>query len=94
VPLVHFAFVVVLIGGAVVVWRQPTWWKVHFPAVIAMTAVTSIGADCPLTVLENHFREQAGWGRYETGFISHYLVEPWHPTGITPLSASESSPSG
>jgi hypothetical protein len=86
VPLVHFAFVVVLVGGAFVVLRHPRWWKVHLPAVLAMTAVTSIGLDCPLTDLENHFRERAGWSRYETGFISHYLVEPWHPSGInTPI---------
>src|SRR5262245_61851184 len=49
-----------------------------------MTAVTSVGADCPLTVLEHHVRVAAGWKPYETGFVSHCLVEPWHPAGITP----------
>jgi hypothetical protein len=28
-------------------------FELHLPAVIALTAVTGIGADCPLTVLEN-----------------------------------------
>ena len=83
VPVVHFAFVVVLVGGAFVVMRHPRWWKVHLPAVLAMAAVASVGADCPLTDLEAHFRERAGWAPYDTGFISHYLVEPWHPAGIT-----------
>lgn len=82
--LLHLAFVVVLVGGAFVVGRRPWLWKVHLPAVLAMTAVTTAGADCPLTVLENHFRERAGWQPYERGFIAHYLVEPWHPSGITP----------
>ena len=42
--------------------------------------------DCPLTELEDRFRERAGWPPHETGFISHYLVEPWHPAGInTPI---------
>lgn len=84
VPLLHCAFVAVLVGGAFLVWRHPSWWKVHLPAVVAMMAVTSVGADCPLTVWENDFRERAGWDRYDTGFISHYFVEPWHPAGITP----------
>lgn len=84
VALVHLAFVVVLVGGAFVVSRHPWWWKLHLPAVIAMTAVTSVGADCPLTILETRFRERAGWDIYQTGFISHYLVEPWHPAGVTP----------
>jgi hypothetical protein len=83
VPLIHFAFVVVLVGGAFVVWRHPRLWKVHLPAVLAMTAVAAAGADCPLTDLEDHFRERAGWPPHNTGFISHYLVEPWHPAGIT-----------
>jgi hypothetical protein len=84
VPVIHFAFVVVLVGGAFVVWRHPRLWKIHLPAVIAMTAVAAAGADCPLTDLEDHFRERAGWPAHDSGFISHYLVEPWHPAGITP----------
>lgn len=83
VPLVHVAFVVVLVGGAVVVYRDPSRWTLHLPAVIAMTAVTSVGASCPLTVLETRVRQAAGWDTYDTGFVSHYLVEPWHPSGIT-----------
>jgi hypothetical protein len=83
VPVVHFAFVVVLIGGAFVVMRHPRLWKVHLPLVLAMTAVASVGADCPLTTLEDRFRERAGWPPHRTGFISHYLVEPWHPAGVT-----------
>lgn len=84
VVMLHFAFVLVLVGGAFVVYRHPRWWKVHLPAVVAMTVVTSLGADCPLTVLETRFRERASWDTYQNGFIDHYLVEPWHPAGITP----------
>jgi hypothetical protein len=83
VPLVHFAFVVVLVGGAFVVYRRPRRWKLHLPAVLAMTAVTGVGVSCPLTVLETRLRQSAGWDAYDAGFISHYLVEPWHPSGIT-----------
>lgn len=48
-----------------------------------MLAVTLSGSDCPLTTIEKHFREVAGWSVYRNGFISHYLVEPFHPAGIT-----------
>jgi hypothetical protein len=86
VAAAHFLFIVALVGGAFVVWRHPALWKVHLPVAVAMTAVTLAGADCPLTDWENHFRERAGWGAYPTGFVSHYLVEPWHPAGInTPI---------
>ena len=84
VPVAHFAFVAVLVGGAFVVYRSPRQWKLHLPAVIAMSTVTAIGVSCPLTVLERQARQGAGWKTYDSGFISHYLVEPWHPGGITP----------
>jgi hypothetical protein len=80
---VHGAFVVVLVGGAVVVLRDPRAWRLHVPAIVAMATVAGAGADCPMTVLEARFRARAGWPRHETGFISHYLIEPWHPAGIT-----------
>jgi Protein of Unknown function (DUF2784) len=82
--LSHLAFVVALVGGAWWVARRPERWKLHLPVVVAMATVSLAGADCPLTVLENHFRELGGWERYGSGFISHYLVEPLHPAGITP----------
>jgi hypothetical protein len=84
VPVAHFAFVAVLVGGAFVVYRSPRQWKLHLPAVVAMSTVTAIGVSCPLTVLELWARQGAGWNTYDGGFISHYLVEPWHPAGITP----------
>ena len=80
---VHGAFVVVLVGGAVVVIRHPRAWRLHVPAIAAMATIAGAGADCPMTVLEARFRASAGWPRHETGFISHYLIEPWHPAGIT-----------
>jgi hypothetical protein len=80
---VHGAFVVVLVGGAVVVVRDPRAWRLHVPAIVAMATVAGAGADCPMTVLESRFRARAGWPSHETGFISHYLIEPWHPAGIT-----------
>jgi hypothetical protein len=81
--LVHLAFIVVLVGGAFVVYCKPRLWKFHLPAVVAMTVVTLAGADCPLTAIENWFRRRAGWAPYGSGFVSHYLVEPWHGAGIT-----------
>jgi hypothetical protein len=84
VPVAHFAFVAVLVGGAFVVYRAPRQWKLHLPAVVAMTTVTAVGISCPLTELELLARDGAGWETYDNGFVSHYLVEPWHPAGITP----------
>ncbi len=82
--VVHGAFVVVLVGGAILVVRNPRAWRLHVPAIVCMTAVAGAGADCPMTTAEARFRARAGWPRHDTGFVSHYLIEPWHPAGITP----------
>lgn len=83
VVTVHAAFIVALIAGPIAIYRQPRRWRFHVPVVAAMTAVTLAGADCPLTVWEDELRQRAGWTTHDTGFVSHYLVEPWHPDGIT-----------
>jgi Protein of Unknown function (DUF2784) len=82
--LTHLAFVVLLVGGAFVVHRRPSFAWFHLPLVVAMAVVSFAGADCPLTTLESYFRERAGWQPHGNGFVSTYLVEPWHPEGITP----------
>ena len=79
----HGAFVVALVGGGILVVRNPRAWRLHAVTIACTTAVAAARADCPMTVLEARFRERAGWTPHETGFISHYLIEPWHPAGIT-----------
>ena len=83
-PVIHGAFVAILIGGALYVARRPRFAKIHLPLVMAMSAVAGTGSDCPLTNIEQNARERAGLDRHPTGFVSHYLVEPFHPIGITP----------
>ena len=56
----------------------------YVPATSARTTIAGAGADGPMTVLEARFRAVPPGGPcHETGFISHYLIEPWHPAGIT-----------
>lgn len=68
----HLTLVVFLIVGA--------WWsrsrRLHLVAAGATATVFLLGADCPLTVWENHFRAAAGWDTYGEGFIAHYLWRP------------------
>ena len=66
--VVHGAFVLVLVGGAIVVVRNPRAWRLHVPTIVAMTAVSSIGDLCQMTVLEARFRARAGWASHESGF--------------------------
>jgi len=72
----HLSLIVFLVTGA---WFSLCWPGVrlwHLLAIAATAAVFLAGADCPLTVWENHFREAAGWSTYGNGFVVHYLIEP------------------
>jgi hypothetical protein len=51
---------------------------------VATVGVFLVGADCPLTVGENHFRAAAGWDTYGEGFVAHYL---WRPAPLLVVAA-------
>jgi hypothetical protein len=70
--LAHLSLVVFLIVGAW--WPRLRAW--HLVAAVATAVVFAAGADCPLTVWENHFRSAAGWDTYGEGFVAHYLWRP------------------
>lgn len=83
VLIVHFAFIVfVMLGGLVVLrWRWAIW--LHLPAVAWGIWIMASGNVCPLTPLENDLRSKAGQAGYEGGFIEHYIVSAIYPEGLT-----------
>ncbi len=83
VVVVHFAFVVfVVLGGLLVLrWRWVAW--LHLPAAIWGAMIEFGGWICPLTPLENWLQFQGGDAGYEGGFIQHYIVPVLYPAGLT-----------
>jgi hypothetical protein len=84
VVLFHFAFIVFVMGGGLLVlrWRRGVWF--HLPAAAWGAAIEFIGWTCPLTPLENWLRQGAGDSGYEGGFVEHYLLPIIYPSGWTP----------
>lgn len=81
--LLHVGFVCfVVFGGLLAVkWRPVVW--LHLPAVAWGAVVEFAGWICPLTPLENWFRERAGAAGYQTDFIAHYLLPILYPADLT-----------
>ena len=80
---VHLLFIIfVMVGGGIAIRFR---WVValHVPAVAWGIFVELSGRICPLTVIENKFREAAGSAGYTGGFIEHYLVPVIYPEGLT-----------
>lgn len=83
VVLVHFAFIVFVVAGGLLVLRWPWVAWAHLPAAVWGAAIVLIGGICPLTPLENMLRRAAGEAGYEGGFIDYYLLPLIYPVGLT-----------
>jgi hypothetical protein len=83
VLLIHFAFVVFVLVGALLVLRWRWVMALHVPAVLWGAYVEFSGRICPLTPLEVALREHSGEGGYSGGFIDHYVGAWIYPDGLT-----------
>ena len=73
VLVLHFCFVIfVVFGGLLVLRRRWVAW-LHLPAVVWGILIEFFWWVCPLTTLENWFRELGGEAGYSTGFIDYYV---------------------
>ena len=83
VVVTHFAFILfVLFGGLLVLrWSKTIW--LHLPAMAWGLGIEFLGWYCPLTPLENSLREASGEAGYGGGFIEHYLLPIIYPAGLT-----------
>jgi hypothetical protein len=83
VLVVHLAFVLFVVFGALLVLRWPKLALVHVPAAIWGALVELNGWICPLTPLEVTLREAAGGTGYRGDFLQHYIVALLYPEELT-----------
>ncbi len=80
----HLCFVLFAIFGGLLVLRRRWIWKLHLPALVWGFLVQYFVWFCPLTTLENYFRQRGGEAGYEGGFIEHYVSAIIYPGFISP----------
>jgi hypothetical protein len=83
VVFLHFAFVLFVIFGGLLVLRWPRLAYVHLPVAIYGALIELVGWICPLTPLEKRLRESAGLEGYQGGFVEHYILPVLYPAGLT-----------
>ena len=83
IVLVHLAFVVFAVGGALLALRWPWVAWLHLPAAGWAASIELTGGICPLTPLENSLRARAGLDYYSGDFIARYLFPVLYPEGLT-----------
>jgi hypothetical protein len=84
VLLAHFAFIVFVLAGGLLVLHRRLWAAIHLPAVAWAAFAELTATVCPLTPLENSLRRSAGATGYDGGFVEHYLLPLIYPAGLTP----------
>jgi|SRR5581483_2814981 len=82
--VLHLAFVIFVLFGALLLPRRPHVAWLHLPAVLWGALVEVNAWICPLTPWEQQLRRIAGQSGYEGGFVEHYLLPVLYPAGLTP----------
>jgi hypothetical protein len=83
VVVIHFAFVLFVVLGGLLVLRWPRLAYVHIPAAVWGTLIEFAGWICPLTPLEQSLRQRAGGQGYSGSFVEHYVLPLLYPTALT-----------
>jgi uncharacterized membrane protein YqgA involved in biofilm formation len=83
IVILHAAFVLFVVFGGLLAWRWRRVVVLHLLAVLWGAVVEFAGLICPLTPLENHFRELGNQASYHDDFINHYVTAFLYPEGLT-----------
>lgn len=83
VVLSHFAFILFVMFGGLLVLRWPRVVWLHIPCFLWGGWIEVTGGICPLTPLEHDLRRAAGENAYAGSFIEHYIVGIIYPQGLT-----------
>ena len=81
--IVHFAFILFVVFGALLFFASAKIIFIHIPALIWGSYIELTNSICPLTYLENWFLNKANLTTYSEGFIQNYLVPIVYPMNLT-----------
>ena len=81
--IIHFAFILFVIFGALLFFITTKIVFIHIPAFIWGSYIELTHSICPLTYLENWFLNKANLTIYSEGFIQNYLVPIVYPADLT-----------
>lgn len=83
---IHYAYMAYMIVGGFIAWRWPKTIAVHRLAVVWAVLIVTTKVPCPLTALQNNFRERAGDDPLSDSFINVYIRATFYPEGQQTLA--------
>jgi len=83
IAILHLAFILFVVFGALLVLRWRWVMGLHLPAAVWGVLIEFAGWYCPLTTYENALLRRAGQAGYSGGFAAHYIFPLIYPQGLT-----------
>jgi uncharacterized protein DUF2784 len=83
--VLHFLALLYIGFGGFLAWRWPKSIFVHIFFALWGIAVNVLPLNCPLTELENFFRNQQGLSDLPEGFNAYYIYGHLFPAELTPF---------
>ena len=81
--IVHFAFIIFVVFGALLFFVSTKIIYVHVPSLIWGIYIELTHSVCPLTYLENWFLQKANLTTYSEGFLQNYVLPIVYPKNLT-----------
>jgi hypothetical protein len=81
--VLHLAFVLFVVAGGLLVLRWPRVAWVHLPAAAWGAWIEFAGWICPLTPMENWFRQRGGQTGYTVSFVDQYVLPVLYPAALS-----------
>jgi hypothetical protein len=83
---IHYAYMAYMLVGGFIAWRWPKTLVLHVLAVVWAVLIVTTKVPCPLTALQNNFRERAGDDPLSSSFINIYIRGTFYPEGQQTLA--------
>lgn len=80
--ILHLCFIIFVIVGGIFIFVKPRLAWIHLPMVLWAALVNFMGWVCPLTPLENFYREAERQPEYNSSFIEQYLTPVIYPNSL------------
>ena len=81
--VLHLAFVLFVVCGGLLALRKRAIAWAHVPAAAWGAWIEFAGWICPLTPLENWFREKGGATAYSSSFVERYIIPTLYPDALS-----------
>lgn len=81
--ILHLLFIMFVLFGGYLVLHRKRWAWLHLPAALWGVWVEWGNRACPLTPLENYFRQLSSGHAFRESFVEHYLLPLLYPGHLT-----------